>query len=97
MTARMLRWAPGRFSDLDAEPLLHQLATLPDDLKPAGEERLQAALVIPSSGTWWGLQAAIQHALIDWRDTLVAAGLADEDWPERLDAVLDARQPPRPG
>lgn len=36
VTARMRRWAPGRFPDVNAEPLLHQLATLPDDLKPAG-------------------------------------------------------------
>jgi len=27
-------------------------------------------------------------AKADWRDVLMAAGLADEDWPARLDAAL---------
>lgn len=25
---------------------------------------------------------------VDWRDVLVRGGLADDDWPERLDAEL---------
>jgi hypothetical protein len=30
----------------------------------------------------------VSIAARDWRDVLVAARLADDDWPERLDAEL---------
>jgi hypothetical protein len=36
MTARMRRWALGQFRDVDAAVVLHQLATLPDQLRGAG-------------------------------------------------------------
>ena len=34
------------------------------------------------------LDVQLREARIDWRDVLVAAGLAHEDWPERLDTYL---------
>jgi hypothetical protein len=32
------------------------------------------------------LQGALRQAKVDWRDTLVSAGLANEDWPSVLRA-----------
>jgi len=51
-------------------------------------ERIQAAIVIGGSGDLGQLRGMRDLALQDWRDALVAAGLANEDWPERLDAEL---------
>jgi hypothetical protein len=55
----------------------------------AGEsERIQAAVVIWARGHQDRLRNACQLASLDWRDLLVRAGLADEDWPSRLDTEL---------
>jgi hypothetical protein len=51
-------------------------------------ERLLAAIVLYGQGSVLRFRQAVQLAVADWRDLLVAAELADEDWPERLDAAL---------
>jgi hypothetical protein len=51
-------------------------------------ERVQAALVLAASGQWTQFSAGIQLLRQDWRDVLVAGGLADENWPDRLNAEL---------
>jgi hypothetical protein len=66
--------------------LLSGLVWFPDH--PAHSERVQAAVVILARGNLRRLNDNISLARADWRDVLVAAGLADEDWPARLDAEL---------
>jgi hypothetical protein len=51
-------------------------------------ERVQAAVVVWASGDLARLRDARDLAERDWRDVLMRAGLADEDWPSRLDAEL---------
>ena len=51
-------------------------------------ERVQAAIVFVASGDLGLLRNAIALAKADWRDVLVAGELADDDWPQRLFAVL---------
>jgi hypothetical protein len=51
-------------------------------------ERIQAAIVLGGGGDLSGVRAMSDLARQDWRDALVASGLADGDWPERLDAEL---------
>jgi hypothetical protein len=51
-------------------------------------ERIQAAIVIVASGQLGRLTDAIALAQTDWRDILVDAGLADDDWRQRLDSLL---------
>jgi hypothetical protein len=51
-------------------------------------ERIQAAIVLWSGGDMARLQDAVALARTDWRDVLVRAHLADEDWSSRLDAEL---------
>lgn len=53
-------------------------------------ERVQAAVVLWARGDIDRLRDAAALAHQDWRDALVRAGLADDDWPERLDAELGA-------
>lgn len=51
-------------------------------------ERVQAAIVLLANGDIARLKQAIDLAATDWRDLLVAAGLANADWPDQLDRVL---------
>ena len=51
-------------------------------------ERIQAAIVLGAGGDLAGVRAMRDLALQDWCDALVAADLAGQDWPERLDAEL---------
>jgi hypothetical protein len=53
-------------------------------------ERLTAAVVLAADGRRAGVDAALRLAEQDWRDLLVAGGLAHGDWP----AVLDSRLGP---
>jgi hypothetical protein len=57
-----------------------------------GWERVQAAILVIASGGYVKFEEAASQAETDWRDVLVEAGLANEDWPERLDAQLGERR-----
>jgi len=54
----------------------------------ADSERIQAAIVLRAGGDIRRLREAVALTATDWRDTLVGAGLDDDDWPERLDEEL---------
>lgn len=69
----------------DAALVIDALSELQDY---AAGERVQAAVVKLARGDLGRLDAQLREARIDWRDVLVAAGLAHEDWPERLDDYL---------
>jgi hypothetical protein len=47
-------------------------------------ERVFLAILLLSRGDMQRFRMELQQARIDWRDTLVAAGLANEDWPSVL-------------
>jgi hypothetical protein len=86
---RIRRDFPGPGS---AGSVLEQLAGL---LRRAGydeevlaSERVQAAIVLLAAGDIGRFRHAIDLAAADWRDVLVASGLADEDWKVRLDREL---------
>ncbi len=54
-----------------------------------------ASLVIHTGGDWHAFRERLAMAEMDWRDALVGAGLGDEDWPHRLEAVLNDPHPDR--
>ena len=66
--------------------MLQHLGTIPEAL-PLAElqdaERLQAALVLSSQGDYQEFQTLLNLAHTDWRDVLVSAELADDDWPKK--------------
>ena len=62
-----------------------------------GSERVRAAIVLLSHGRLRSFHAAVKLALTDWRDLLVLAGLAEADWPARLDAALGPASAVRAG
>mgnify|MGYP000858080785 CR=1 FL=1 len=47
-------------------------------------DRIQFAILLLAQGNLERFQRELRQAQIDWRDTLVAARLADGDWPVRL-------------
>lgn len=55
-------------------------------------ERIQLAALLLAQGDLSKLDDALALGRRDWRDLLVAAGLADEGWQERVAAEL--RPPP---
>jgi hypothetical protein len=74
----------------DDEVIVRLTALRPDD----SSERLQAALVLGAAGKWNRFEQQLRRLERDWRDVLVAGGLADEDWPARLAEALPCVPPP---
>ncbi len=76
-----------------AELVLERLATLSlpagkTSWNVEGRERIQAAVILASSGDLRRFEHNAAVAESDWRDVLVFAGLANEDWRERLTDAL---------
>lgn len=71
---------------------LQQLGALLDDSQQ-DHERMLAAVVRLAEGRLDRLDQALELARTDWRDLLVAAGLANADWPTRLSAWLSPAGP----
>jgi hypothetical protein len=77
------------FSAAEADDALRRLAAL--NLAGAEEqsrERIQAAIVLLAKGKSYLFDYNVKLAETDWRDVLVFSGLADQDWPARLDDEL---------
>jgi hypothetical protein len=66
------------------EPILVRLAEI-------RSERVQAAVVLLADGRWPEFERQSALAKVDFRDVLVAAGLADGQWSERLNERLGPR------
>jgi hypothetical protein len=49
-----------------------------------GRERIHAAILLASRGDSGRVRGLMEMAERDWRDVLVAGGLAHGDWPDRL-------------
>jgi hypothetical protein len=75
-----------------ANGIITALDRLPDeagyDPEHLRSERIRAAIVLLAAGDLAEFRKAVELAETDWRDLLVAAGLAHGDWPLRLDEAL---------
>ena len=89
VSERLTRWVLRNFAAGSAERVLEALAALPEPWDGSPRERIQAAVVLRTDGDWHRFQDMLRLAQLDWRDALVAADLANEDWPDRLDTILD--------
>lgn len=71
---------------------LSELATDPEigeyDKSYYASERVQTAIILMADGKIHRFRQAVALAWKDWRDALVAGGLAHDDWPARLDEEL---------
>ena len=87
-TQRLIRRIRQDFGRGTDDEVIRRLTALaPDD----SSERIQAALVLGAAGQWSRFEQQLRQLELDWRDVLVAGGLADDDWPSRLAAELPAQ------
>jgi hypothetical protein len=96
MSDRLRKRIDRDYDEGTAAELHRRLADVPEGL-PLGErqdpERMQAAAVLGHDGSWTSLERRLLTLRRDWRDALMAAGLAQPDWPARLDAELGPADP----
>ncbi len=85
LTRRLEYWVTTEFG-LEAPWALRQMQAHEPVATSQEPERILAGIAFV--GRRRSLPEALELARIDWRDLLVAAGLADEDWPEVLRATL---------
>ena len=85
LSRRLEIWVTARFGE-QAPFLLAQLRAF--DVESTGQdpERILTALAVV--GADQNVPAALELARIDWRDLLVSAGLAGEDWRDVLNDML---------
>jgi hypothetical protein len=93
LTPRLAAKVERDFAEADRSGAIHtleriDLGTWRSTDTPEGRERVLAAVVVVAAGNDARLGWAATDAELDWRDVLVAAGLENADWPERLDALL---------
>ncbi|MFG2816425.1 hypothetical protein [Streptomyces sp. NPDC048410] len=91
VSVRLVRRVRRDFPDGDvAREVVGALRGLAVGLEVSGQgsERLMAAVLLLAQGDVAGVRSAVLLGRTDWRDLLVAGGLAREDWPEVLDAEL---------
>ncbi|HEY2795449.1 MAG TPA: hypothetical protein VGJ28_24015 [Micromonosporaceae bacterium] len=89
LDARVRRDFPDSSESQAVRAILDELIA---DLGPDGEsERIPAAVLVLADGDSNRFLEAVALARLDWRDVLVASGLADADWADRLDAELEPR------
>jgi hypothetical protein len=89
-TPRLERRVSRDFEESSARTVLLTLADLAETSTDTefGTERIQGAIVLLAGGDLGRFHDACDLARADWRDLLVAAGLAHEDWPAKLDTEL---------
>jgi hypothetical protein len=95
--AHSVRRAVARLFPPDqVDAVLEQLASTQLPLGGDWPERIHLAILHLSHGDMHRFKQQLADARLDWRDTLVADGLANEDWREVLRGrgiELDKRQP----
>ena len=77
------------FPASEAEPLLTAVASLEEDDSPEPNQVIGAILILLKKGGPARLDAIIGAAARDWRDVLMGAGLADDDWDWRLRRAIE--------
>jgi hypothetical protein len=82
-TSRLLRRIRTDFPDAGSAEEIALLVSEAHD-----SERVQAAIVLCGQGDLARIRDAQALATQDWRDVLVRAELADDDWRDKLDAQL---------
>ncbi|WP_306326116.1 hypothetical protein [Streptomyces venezuelae] len=98
LTSRLERRIRRDFPDPEtAAEISRRLVGLPEAMGYSpdffAQERCHAALVLLAGGSVGRFDEAVELASQDWRDLLVAADLAHQDWPARLRTELGPESP----
>ncbi|MFG3048994.1 hypothetical protein ACGFZR_29225 [Streptomyces sp. NPDC048241] len=91
VSARLVRRVRRDFPDAEeARGVVGALRGLAVELADSRQsaERLMAAVLLVAQGDVRGVRSAVLLGRTDWRDLLVAGGLAIKGWPEVLEAEL---------
>ena len=89
VSERLRRRIARDFAPGSSEEVVRTLVNLPpDSVGGQDTERVMAAVVLSSQGHWSRFEDAVATLKMDWRDALVNGGLADEDWPSKLELAL---------
>ena len=90
-TERLVRRIRSDFPD-EADDIAERFTNLALPLaEKQSRERILAAVVLAAHGDRMTLDWGMRMATRDWRDVLVGGGLANLDWPARLDRELGPR------
>jgi RimJ/RimL family protein N-acetyltransferase len=90
-TERLVRRIRRDFPD-EADDIVERMAKLALPMaENQSRERILAATVLAARGDRSTLDWGMRMATRDWRDVLVGGGLANLDWPTRLDVELGPR------
>ena len=88
-SARLLKRVTADFGPADRDVVVGWLTGLrPEAYGGQDAERVQAALVLAAGGDLRRFESVCRLLFVDWRDALVTGGLANADWPQRLDQEL---------
>lgn len=89
ISPRLAEYVRRSFSDGDSRILLHAIEILDTEyIDNQGEERIGLAMAI-LVGRGIDPDKVLGSAQRDWRDLLMGAGLADEDWETVMSAYLE--------
>jgi predicted metal-dependent phosphoesterase TrpH len=90
-TARLVRRVRRDFPE-EADDIVERMTKLALPMaENQSRERILAATVLAAHGDRSTLDWGMRMATRDWRDVLVGGGLANLDWPARLDRELGPR------
>jgi len=78
------------FSAAEAESILRSLSSLEEDDSPEPNQVIGAILILLKRHGPAQLDAIVRLAARDWRDLLMGAGLADDDWDFRLRTAIES-------
>lgn len=78
------------FPAAEAEPILSSLSSLEEDDSPEPDQVIGAILILLKRHGLAQLDAIVRLAARDWRDLLMSAGLADDDWTFRLRTAIES-------
>lgn len=93
VSPRLTRWISREFPEGRSERVLIELRELPEGAIGGQDvERIQASLVIRARGDCYAFEQRLELLKSDWRDSLVGAGLGNEDRRSRLDDVLGTKE-----
>lgn len=86
ISTEMISLIESRFSPTDASSILSAIASLDEqDFEHQDPDRIAGAILVLVKRRISNLAAIIESAKTDWRDLLMGAGLADDDWTFRLE------------
>ncbi len=84
ISAEMTSLVRDVFPAEEAEPILAALTSLGEDDSPEPNQVIGAILILLKKHGPAKLDAIVRLAARDWRDLLMGAGLADDDWAFQL-------------